>query len=171
MKDAKGHGSNPRGAHAEGVNKIGQPLPIQQVSPQEFLAAQSQSTRAGYFTPHTPDELQGQTLLMTKDGKAGVAVNPNTGYAGGLFNNGAPKGTGGALFEEAKIRGARTGDCFGNGLANFYKAHGFKETGRYPFDPALAPPKWNYERDGKPDFITLELPPRAQRRREKFGRT
>ena len=27
MKDAKGHGSNPRGAHAEGVDQIGQPLP------------------------------------------------------------------------------------------------------------------------------------------------
>ena len=25
MKDAKGHGSDPRGAHAEGVNQIGQP--------------------------------------------------------------------------------------------------------------------------------------------------
>ena len=25
MKDAKGHGSDPRGAHAEGINQIGQP--------------------------------------------------------------------------------------------------------------------------------------------------
>lgn len=28
MKDAKGHGSNPRGAHSAGVNGIGKPIPV-----------------------------------------------------------------------------------------------------------------------------------------------
>ena len=39
MKDAKGHGSNPRGAHAEGVDQIGktQTMAVDKIHPTENL--------------------------------------------------------------------------------------------------------------------------------------
>jgi hypothetical protein len=169
MKDAKGHGSNPRGAHADGTNKVGEPLQVRKATPQEFLAAQAQTPRGAYLTPHTPEELANHTLLMTPDGKAGVFVAPD-GYIGGLFNNSGVKGVGGQLFEAAKARGGNHGDYLGDFLANLYKSHGFKETARYPFDPKLAPANWDYAKYGKPDYVEGVLPPRAERRREKLGR-
>ena len=33
MKDAKGHGSDPRGAHAAGVDQIGRTMPLSQLKP------------------------------------------------------------------------------------------------------------------------------------------
>jgi hypothetical protein len=169
MKDAKGHGSDPRGAHSDGVNKIGQPSQFHRASPQEFLAARNQSSRAGYFTPHDdPNELNQHTLLLSADGKVGSAVSP-TGDVQSVFNNSGIKGAGGAAIEAAKTYGGRTLDAFGEPLAKIYKEHGFVETGRAPFDPAQAPPKWDAKKDGTPDVIFMALPPRAERRRTARG--
>lgn len=46
MKDAKGHGSNPRGSHASGVEKVG--------VPQKFVGYHGTSKTFDEFKPNTP---------------------------------------------------------------------------------------------------------------------
>jgi hypothetical protein len=42
-------------------------------------------------------------------------------------------------------------------LSNLYGRHGFKETFRAPWDATLAPPLWNYERWGRPNYVEMRL--------------
>ena len=121
--------------------------------------ARNRSSRVGYFTPYEDtNELSGYTLLLSPDGSLGAAVSP-TGNVESVFNNSGVKGAGTAAIEAAKEYGGRTLDVFGDALARIYKRHGFVEIGRAKFDPALAPPLWNTERDGTPDVIFMELRP------------
>jgi hypothetical protein len=159
VKDAKGHGSDPRGgngSHSDGVNKVGQPTAFRSATPQEFLAARDSSNRAEMFTPHTPEEIAGYNLFMNNEGTVGAAVTPK-GDIQSVFNNSGVKGAGGAAIEEAKNRGGSTLDAFGEPLANIYKSHGFVETGRAKFDPAQAPPKWDTKKNGTPDVVFMKL--------------
>lgn len=43
-------------------------------------------------------------------------------------------------------------------LPDLYAKHGFKETGRMPFDPNYAPPEWNPKVHGKPDVVFMARP-------------
>lgn len=48
MKDAKGHGSDPRGSHSGGVNKIGVPIPI---SPKAIAVIKEQALTGFSVSP------------------------------------------------------------------------------------------------------------------------
>lgn len=48
MKDAKGHGSDPRGSHSDGVDKIGRPIPI---SPKAIAVIQKQALTGFSVSP------------------------------------------------------------------------------------------------------------------------
>lgn len=181
-KDALGHGSNPRGAHAAGIEQIARfphaPMPPMQVKkpvpaaahannvvalgnwavnvkPEAFLAARDKSGRGQMFTPHQPGDLAHHRLFMNREGTIGAAISPE-GDIQSVFNNSGVKGAGGSAIDEAIKRGGKTLDAFGPKLASIYAAHGFKETGRAKFDPAQAPPGWNTKRDGTPDVIFMK---------------
>ena len=156
MKDAKGHGSDPRGSHSDGVNQVGKPSAFRSATPQEFLKARDSSSRAEMFTPHTPEEIANYNLFMNNEGTVGAAVTPE-GDVQSVFNNSGVKGAGGAAIDEAISRGGKTLDAFGEPLANIYKQHGFEETGRAKFDPAQAPPKWDTKKNGTPDVVFMKL--------------
>jgi hypothetical protein len=154
MKDAGGHGSNPRGgtaAHATGVDQVGKKFHT--ATPAEFLTARSQSAHPEMFTPHQPGDFARHTLLMDPTGKLGAAVSPE-GDIQSVFNNSGIKGAGGAAIEAAKAAGGKTLDAFDPVLPGIYKKHGFVETGRAPFDPAQAPPGW---KNGTPDVVFMKL--------------
>ena len=156
MKDAGGHGSNPRGgpAHGTGVDQIGQKF--RTAAPAEFLAARSQSAHPEMFTPHQPSDLSRHTLLLDSTGKIGSAVSPE-GDIQSVFNNSGIKGAGGAAIEAAKAAGGKTLDAFDPVLPGIYKQHGFVETGRAPFDPAQAPAAWDTKKNGTPDVVFMKL--------------
>jgi hypothetical protein len=147
MKDAGGHGSNPRGgtaAHATGVDQIGQGF--RTATPVEFLAARNQSAHPDMFTPHKdPNELAQHTLLMDPTGKLGAAVSPE-GDIQSVFNNSGIKGAGGAAIEAAKAAGGKTLDAFDPVLPGIYKKHGFEETRREK--------NWT---PGGPDVVYMKL--------------
>ena len=48
MKDAKGHGSDPRGSHSDGVNKVGRPIPI---SPKAIAVIKEQALTGFSVSP------------------------------------------------------------------------------------------------------------------------
>jgi hypothetical protein len=127
MKDALGHGSNPRGTHANKINQIGNGF--RTASPAEFLAARNQSKRNEFFTPHTPEEISKFKLFMNHEGTAGAAVTPD-GDIQSVFNNSGTKGLGGAAVEAAKAAGGKKLDAFDGYLPGFYKQHGFVEDHR-----------------------------------------
>lgn len=178
MKDAKGHGSDPRGgnanrattaldmraemdrqrgqapAHQSGVNNIGSGF--RTATPTEFPTARAQSSRPEMFTPHTPEELAPFKLFINPAGTVGGAVSPE-GDIQSVFNNSGVKGAGGAAVEEAKARGGKTLDAFAPVLPEIYKQHGFEETGRAAFDPKLAPPAWDVKKHGTPDVVFMKL--------------
>ncbi len=121
MKDALGHGSNPRGgtaAHATGVDQVGKNFHT--ATPAEFLAARGQSAHPEMFTPHQPGDFARHTLLMDPTGKIGSAVSPE-GDIQSVFNNSGVKGAGGAAIEAAKAAGGKTLDCFDPVLPGIYK--------------------------------------------------
>ncbi len=61
------------------------------------------------------------------------------------------------LIEFAKAKGGKKLDCFDGFLTKLYSKFGFKEKTRMSWDDRYAPNNWNYERDGRPDVVMMEL--------------
>lgn len=67
------------------------------------------------------------------------------------------KGVADILIGFAKEKGGKKLDCFDGFLSKLYSKFGFKEKARMAWDDQYAPSNWNYERDGKPDVVMMEL--------------
>jgi GNAT superfamily N-acetyltransferase len=67
------------------------------------------------------------------------------------------KGVADVLIEFAKQKGGKKLDCFDGFLTKLYSKFGFKEKTRMTWDDQYAPNNWNYERDGRPDVVMMEL--------------
>lgn len=120
-------------------------------TPERFVAARDKSTRPGFLSTSTPDELRGSKLFLSKDGKAGAAL---TGVdIANVFNNGGPKGAGIDAIVHAIDRGGRTLDAYHGYLTELYRQLGFVETGRMKFNPEFAH-NWDPSR-GKPDVVFM----------------
>ena len=126
----------------------------EQASPEAFIAARDKSTRTGYLSPLTADDLKGQKLYLTKDGTVGGAMTTDKDM-GNLFNNGGPKGAAHAVLIDMIKDGGLTADAFDGYLPRLYANFGLQETGRMKFNPEYAPPGWNFERDNHPDVVFL----------------
>ena len=119
-----------------------------------FIAARDRSTRRGYLSPLTPDDLKGQKIYFSEDSTVGGAVTKD-GDMGNLFNNGGPKGAAQEVLIDMIKGGGKTADAFEGYLTTLYANFGLQETGRMKFNPEYAPPGWNYERDDNPDVVFL----------------
>ena len=126
----------------------------QSVTAEEFIAARNKTTRPGYLAPLSSEDLAGRDIVLNKDGTMGVEIS-REGDIGNLFNNGGPKGGATEMIFEALRRGGKTLDCFDGYLTERYTQFGFEETGRMKFNPEMAPPGWNHERDGAPDVVFM----------------
>lgn len=122
-------------------------------SPEEFIAARSQSKHPGYLSPLEPSDLEHSEIYLGANGTVGVAVT--NGDIGNVFNNGGPRGAGAVAVATAIDHGGRTLDAFDGFLPRFYGQLGFRETGRMKFDPAQAPPSWNSAEDDHPDVVFM----------------
>ena len=98
-------------------------------------------------------------------GRTGFMVAPNRELVN-LFNRGRP-GDGRLAVAHAIAHGASRLNCYDGFLADYYRALGFVETGRAPFDPALAPEGWDYAERGRPDVVFMALESAATLRKER----
>ena len=99
-------------------------------------------------------------LFLSPDGKTGVAVKPD-GDIVSVFSN--DRG-GRSAMEIAIQMGGRKLDAFDTVLPDFYKAHGFAETGRLKWDESQAPADWNKAafksfNNGEPDVVFMVYDP------------
>ena len=97
----------------------------------------------------------GAIFFRSDDGKAGGYLLPS-GYIGGLFNDGAPRGTGAAILDHMlEITGENAHlDHYGGRLDNIYGARPqLQERVRYPFDAEAAGPDWDTDLLGEPDYV------------------
>ena len=87
-------------------------------------------------------------MAIAKDGDiVSVFKNPDS----------QEKGVADILIGFAKEKGGKKLDCFDGFLSKLYSKFGFKEKERLAWDDQYAPKNWNYERDGRPDVIMIEL--------------
>lgn len=96
----------------------------------------------------SPDEMSGYAL---KDGDELVSV----------FS--AAPGRGRQITEEAVLEGARRLDNFDveGKLPQLYGGAGFRETGRFPYDPAYADDLSPFVNRARPDVVFMEMDPRV----------
>ena len=111
-----------------------------------------------FLTPATVEQYEhsGVRLFLTPDGQGGYGLRGEELVSVFSLSKGQP---GTELVREAIARGARVLDCFDayGVLTQFYAKLGFRELGRQPWNDAFAPPGWDYQRFGRPDFVQMSL--------------
>lgn len=130
------------------------PQDFQRSSPEDFIKARDKTTRAGYLSPLSPEDIKDHNLFVNKEGTVGAAVDPQ-GDVQNVFNNGGPKGAGADAVSHAIRHGGNTLDAFDDYLPKLYRQFGFQETGRMKFNPDYAPHGWNYAKDDNPDVVFM----------------
>jgi hypothetical protein len=133
------------------------PVKMGTVDPATFIQARDKSTRAGFLSPYTPEELANARLYKASDMDVGYAITPE-GDLINVFNNSGIEGAGAEAVIDALKNGARTLDCLGEDLVKYYQHFGFRIRETMAWDDAYAPKNWNYEKDGRPDVYFLEYP-------------
>lgn len=123
-------------------------------SAEEFIRLRNRSTRPGYLSPLSPDDLAEAKIFVSADGTVGAVVSVE-GDVQNVFNNGGPKGAAAEALLEAIRRGGLMLDCFDDYLPKLYYQFGFDEVGRMSFNRDFAPKGWNFDRDGEPDVVFM----------------
>lgn len=99
---------------------------------------------------------QGGHLLVSKDGKVGIAVGADGFVGSGFAHVDAPKGALAPLLNMAIKLGARYTDAFDTYLPEYYSKFGFKASGRMKFDEAMAEEGWSDTiLKDKPDVVFM----------------
>jgi hypothetical protein len=104
--------------------------------------------------PYSTDEYKDMRTYLSSDGKSGYAIKPD----GELVSvHSGVKGRGDNIVRDAVKRGATKLDAYDikGKLPDLYGKHGFKETGRFPFDPQYAEDLEILKKE-RPDFVTME---------------
>lgn len=120
-----------------------------------FIEERNKNKRIEFMSPLTVESISKSTVVLINNGKTGCIVAPD-GDLQNLFNN-AGKGQGAKVVNIAIENGAKKLDCFDGYLTKYYKQFGFKETERIKWDDKYAPKNWNYEKNGRPDIVYMEL--------------
>lgn len=152
----KGHSGGIRPLTAQEHKALDKALGVPQFvepTPEAFVAARDASKRGGFLSQSKPDDLAGQKLFLSEDGKSGVAVAD--GDIQNVFNNGGAPGAGRRALMAAIDAGGRTLDCYDGHLPDMYRQFGFVETGRMKFNPEFAHADWNAEKYGHPDVVFM----------------
>jgi hypothetical protein len=132
------------------------------------IAAAKTDNPFGSFVYQYPEQDYRDMEMYTADnGNIGFAIKSD-GDLVSVFKNPdtTVRGAMNQILPLAISLGATKLDAFEGFLTESYAKYGFVEVGRAEFNEAEAPPDWNYERDGKPDVIFMELAPEAIQARE-----
>ncbi|MDR0615313.1 MAG: hypothetical protein LBG29_00750 [Synergistaceae bacterium] len=133
------------------------------VPARDYVVERDKSKRAMFLTPYTSEQLEnmGAKTYLTDDG-VGLALTPD-GDMIGIFNNSGRSGGGVEAVILGIAEGAKTLDCIGSHLENYYKRFGFVEKERAVWDDEQAPVGWDYDIGGSPDVIFFEYPENLSR--------
>lgn len=128
-----------------------------------FDEAFADSKFGGFVSRHSVDEIEGMKgMLIDNDGETGVLVKDHGDgriEATALFNTSDEKGAGLRTLKRAVDElGVNYVECFGDALPTLYAKLGFEVTDQFPFDREQAPPGWDYDAHGEPDYFLMGLP-------------
>lgn len=120
---------------------------------------------------YTPEEYSQMKMFLSEDGLSGIAVKPD-GDIVSVFSNPNAKindfrSRGHAMVELAKQNGGTKLDAFDTYLPDFYRKHGFEETGRDVWNEQYKPEGWNKDfykqyNNGEPDVVYMQLKQASQ---------
>lgn len=114
---------------------------------------------ASAVTVHDEAEYARMRLLLTDNGRAGVAVDGDD-IVSVFARPGSYRGVAGSLLSTAVAAGGRRLDCYDTVLPRLYAREGFVACARLGFSDEYAPPGWNYElfsdfNAGRPDVVFM----------------
>ena len=133
-----------------------------QVSPERFarlVGAAIRSRSQGGLTEYSVADYRRMRCFVGEEGRIGGAIlDRGNGYRElvSVFNNGGRQGSGWHLVDALIAHGANYLECFRGYLSDRYAEVGFVEVWSTPWDPALAPNRWN-PADGTPDVVCMAL--------------
>lgn len=105
-------------------------------------------------------------MLVTDDGKAGVALKEDEVVSVFSHNDGKHPNAAPSMLRQATVLGGRRLDCFDTVLPNIYADAGFVPVARLAWNDDYAPDGWDYETyrhysNGRPDVVFMAHDPAA----------
>jgi hypothetical protein len=94
-------------------------------------------------------------LVLSPDENAGAAVAADKELVSVFKVAGSAAKIADVLAEASKKAAYLTAFAANDKLPNLYMPHGFRPLARVAFDTEQAPANWNYEKQGKPDFLVM----------------
>lgn len=131
----------------------------------DSIAALASSTpyAASVYVYSEPEYAQ-MRLLVTDDGRSGVAVKGDEIVSVFSRADGAHRGCAESMLATAVAAGGRRLDCFDTVLPRVYSAAGFVPVARLGWNDEYAPDGWNYQtysayNGGRPDVVFMAYDP------------
>jgi hypothetical protein len=141
------------------------PHEVQPVSPAEFQSAISRMQETPHGAALDPAaDYKGMLTRTTADKTAGYAIEGDN-ITGVFKHPSSPhQRIAPSLIADAVAEGGRRLDAFDTVLPHLYGENGFRAVARIKFDPAQAPPNWDYKtfgkwNEGKPDVVYMVYDP------------
>jgi len=127
---------------------------------QQMLELTRKNPHAASVHVYTEDEYRQMRLLVTDDGKAGVAIKGDEVVSAFAHKDCAHPRAARAMLRHATALGGRRLDCFDTVLPKFYADAGFVPVARLTWNDDYAPDGWDYDtfrrfNDGRPDVVFM----------------
>ncbi|MDM7998837.1 MAG: hypothetical protein QUS33_02250 [Dehalococcoidia bacterium] len=131
-------------------------------SAKRFVQARNANKRTAFMNTNPPESLLDCDIYLMYNGTVGFVIGPGGYFTQGLNNQLIP-GAGGEIVVLGIAEGGIWGDPYGKTIyenAGFlpdmlYPQFGFAKVEEYPFDPQLADPLWNREKDDDPTYCKV----------------
>lgn len=132
----------------------------------QMLALRDNNPYAASVYVYDAHEYRGMRMLVTDDGKAGVAVNGDEVVSVFAHNDCEHPRAAYALLSQATEIGGRRLDCFDTVLPKIYAQSGFVSVARLAWNDTYAPDGWDYStyqryNNGRPDVVFMAYNPEA----------
>lgn len=125
--------------------------------PEEFVRVRDSlmPDLLAYLTPHTAEEYRRMRvkLYLSKDKKSGFGLKTDKQLIS-VFS--LYKRRGRKIVKLTVGLGAASVECLGEMLRRLYGREGFQVIEKLPWNDAIAPKNWNYDRFGRPNYYILK---------------
>ena len=131
---------------------------------EQMLELTRKNPHAASVYVYDEDEYRNMRLLVTDDGKAGVALKGDEIVSAFAHKDCAHPRASRAMLRHATALGGRRLDCFDTVLPKFYADAGFVPVARLKWNDDYAPDGWDYDtfrrfNDGRPDVVFMAYDP------------
>lgn len=145
--------------------------PLHELAPSDSGIYREQMLELTRKNPHAAsvyvydeDEYRTMRLLVTDDGKAGVALKGDEIVSAFAHKDCAHPRAARAMLRHATALGGRRLDCFDTVLPDLYADAGFVPVARLKWNDEYAPDGWDYDtfrafNDGRPDVVFMAYDP------------